>query len=439
MQEGGVVHVSYYYYYTSLLLLLFIIILLASDGTVFKLPFDMASRGASVSWVSQYGFENELLYPPFTCLTCESFEIKNGVKYLAVRASVSTARPDVSCIVSVTSKVSIKSSSSSSDGEVNKKLDEQLKIHEEEKKKKLLELEILDNNKAFDELFDRYRSSFEGRDGTCPDMYVFLDCRKMLLKLLNSNCDSLEEDIKKGDLEKLMISLPAKQEQWRKYRDFYNVIEEKVEWANENYVDPYGQSKGSNDIRRKTPKYLHYVPPNYGMYNRFNVKDNVETSRRFIGIWKRSQELIRSSLERLLQPETSALKEFEKFETDFMKLKDVFEFANQGLSFITFVDKDPFHIEKLHTVIVKASELYTTSEGKIEEHLSVLSDKKTADASQIKSALHQIALHLDGLKVASESGYYFDVINWPIRDEIKKSLYPFEKARELYISMISKK
>jgi hypothetical protein len=55
------------------------------------------------------------LYPPFTCLTCEGFEIKNGVKYLAVRASVSTARPDVSSITTVTSKMPSKDNNEGSD------------------------------------------------------------------------------------------------------------------------------------------------------------------------------------------------------------------------------------------------------------------------------------------------------------------------------------
>ena len=75
------------------------------DSTIFVIPFDMASRGASVQWVSQYPYENELLYPPFTCLTCESVEIKNGIKYLHVRAAISTACPDVSQIQTVTDKL----------------------------------------------------------------------------------------------------------------------------------------------------------------------------------------------------------------------------------------------------------------------------------------------------------------------------------------------
>ena len=64
-----------------------------TDCTIFKIPFDMASRGASVNLISQYSYENELLYPPCTCLTCEGYEIKDGIKYLSVRASVSTAIP----------------------------------------------------------------------------------------------------------------------------------------------------------------------------------------------------------------------------------------------------------------------------------------------------------------------------------------------------------
>ena len=45
-------------------------------GTVFEIPFNMASRGASVQWVSQYPYENELLYPPCTYLTCEKVHLQ---------------------------------------------------------------------------------------------------------------------------------------------------------------------------------------------------------------------------------------------------------------------------------------------------------------------------------------------------------------------------
>ena len=76
-----------------------------TDCTIFTIPFNMTTRGATVQWVSQYPYENELLYPPFTCLACDSWEIRNGVKYLSVTASASNACPDVSKILTVTDHV----------------------------------------------------------------------------------------------------------------------------------------------------------------------------------------------------------------------------------------------------------------------------------------------------------------------------------------------
>ena len=84
----------------------------SSESSVFVIQFDMASRGASLQWLSQYPHENELLYNPCTCLTTEKFEIRNGIKYIYVKASVCTARPDVNSIFTVTDKIRSVSSSS---------------------------------------------------------------------------------------------------------------------------------------------------------------------------------------------------------------------------------------------------------------------------------------------------------------------------------------
>ena len=75
------------------------------DCTIFEITLDMASRGAAVKEFSQYPYENEILYTPFTCITCEKKEERDGVRYLYVRASVSTARPDVKQILKVTDKL----------------------------------------------------------------------------------------------------------------------------------------------------------------------------------------------------------------------------------------------------------------------------------------------------------------------------------------------
>lgn len=81
-----------------------------SECSIFVIQFDMASRGASLQWLSQYPYENELLYNPATCLTTEKFEIKNDIKYIHVRASVCTARLDVTNILSVKDKLFINTS-----------------------------------------------------------------------------------------------------------------------------------------------------------------------------------------------------------------------------------------------------------------------------------------------------------------------------------------
>ena len=42
-----------------------------SKGTIVVIKLGAASRGAHVQWASQYPFEAELLYPPFTYLKCD--------------------------------------------------------------------------------------------------------------------------------------------------------------------------------------------------------------------------------------------------------------------------------------------------------------------------------------------------------------------------------
>ena len=80
----------------------------ADQATIFQIPFDAASRGASVQWASQYPYENELLYPPCTYLTTDSEKVcvikegvGKGIRLVPVRATISTARPDVNNIKNV--------------------------------------------------------------------------------------------------------------------------------------------------------------------------------------------------------------------------------------------------------------------------------------------------------------------------------------------------
>ena len=68
----------------------------AATGTLFAIDFDLTSRGASIGFLSQYPHEEELLFPPFTGLSCSDVSAR-GVKKLAlISVQVSTARPDTS-------------------------------------------------------------------------------------------------------------------------------------------------------------------------------------------------------------------------------------------------------------------------------------------------------------------------------------------------------
>ena len=66
------------------------------NAVIFKLEFNAASRGADVQWISQFPYEKELLYPPFTYLTFEGEEIYSespakGIRLIKLGASVCTA------------------------------------------------------------------------------------------------------------------------------------------------------------------------------------------------------------------------------------------------------------------------------------------------------------------------------------------------------------
>ena len=78
----------------------------ADQATIFQIPFDAASRGASVQWASQYPYENELLYPPCTYLHSERVSVikegvGKGIRLVHVRATISTARTNVDNIKTV--------------------------------------------------------------------------------------------------------------------------------------------------------------------------------------------------------------------------------------------------------------------------------------------------------------------------------------------------
>ena len=71
------------------------------ESTIFEIEFDGGNRGAKVKWVSQFPYEEELLYPPCTYLTCKSVTSVENIRHVVVTASVSNARPNLKNIRTV--------------------------------------------------------------------------------------------------------------------------------------------------------------------------------------------------------------------------------------------------------------------------------------------------------------------------------------------------
>ena len=67
----------------------------ASEGSIFAISFNAASRGASIQFLSQYPHEEELLFPPCTGLACHATLAAGRKRVLTITAQVSTACPDV--------------------------------------------------------------------------------------------------------------------------------------------------------------------------------------------------------------------------------------------------------------------------------------------------------------------------------------------------------
>ena len=67
-------------------------------GSIFVIDFGMASRGASLQFLSQFPHEAELLFPPKTMLECKNHDQRGNKRLVVVAPTVSTARPDTSGI-----------------------------------------------------------------------------------------------------------------------------------------------------------------------------------------------------------------------------------------------------------------------------------------------------------------------------------------------------
>jgi len=67
-------------------------------GSIFIIDFGIASRGASLQFLSQFPHEAELLFPPNTMLECKEHTARSNKRLVVVAPTVSTARPDTSGI-----------------------------------------------------------------------------------------------------------------------------------------------------------------------------------------------------------------------------------------------------------------------------------------------------------------------------------------------------
>ena len=67
-------------------------------GSIFIIDFGMASRGASLRFLSQFPHEAELLFPPKTMLECKRHAPRGNKRFVVVAPTISTARPDTRSI-----------------------------------------------------------------------------------------------------------------------------------------------------------------------------------------------------------------------------------------------------------------------------------------------------------------------------------------------------
>ena len=69
-----------------------------TPGTIFSISFTGASRGADIKLVSVWPEEEELLFCPFTYITCKNHMQVGGKRYIQVDATVSTVRVRLDCL-----------------------------------------------------------------------------------------------------------------------------------------------------------------------------------------------------------------------------------------------------------------------------------------------------------------------------------------------------
>ena len=67
-------------------------------GTILSISFTAASRGADIKLVSMWPEEEELLYPPFTYISCQKVESRGIKKYIEVSATVCVNYLKLDCL-----------------------------------------------------------------------------------------------------------------------------------------------------------------------------------------------------------------------------------------------------------------------------------------------------------------------------------------------------
>ena len=62
-----------------------------SQSTIFEMQMGMVDRGADLTWLSQYPFEKEVLFPPLTGLECTETEVDGSTLLVITRLSLNMA------------------------------------------------------------------------------------------------------------------------------------------------------------------------------------------------------------------------------------------------------------------------------------------------------------------------------------------------------------
>lgn len=72
----------------------------SKGGVIFEVQQGMVDRGANLSWLSQYPFENEILFPPLTCLEVVRMRVHDEALVVSIRPVVNQAAQTIEAALS---------------------------------------------------------------------------------------------------------------------------------------------------------------------------------------------------------------------------------------------------------------------------------------------------------------------------------------------------